>query len=785
MRWTGPIAVVVVGALITGCSSSQSSEGGRTGRSADTSRDSKQAPSDTTPLELPPLDQRDDWGDPIGSPPLLPPEKQQLIDNLDPAAQCADDTPPQPLAPAENQRVLQVVRVVAGCLVVESSVVAAGDLDGLAEAAAEGADVVAASEATHPYLDAIDLSAGSPDPEIGSQQWWLDDLNVAGLDALSVDAATPKVRVAVIDSGIDDSNPDLAGSVALRVPWAGAPTGAPDAAQAHGTHVAGIIAAAAANGEEGRGVARHVEFLDVNFGGESAPSVSEMIDWAVDHGADVINMSFCEVGSDGKLPCRDKPSGATAASIAYARSKAVLVFASAGNCGPANYNNTKTKGASQCGKVKNRLTYPAGYQGVIAVGAYGADGAIAGFSTANESVDVSAPGVDIRSTVFGKTTSTMSGTSQASPMVAGAAAALLAHRPDVNPGRILSGLFAITRDAGAKGWDAEFGSGKIDPLAVATRIDDKTPPPSPATTTTMLPTSNGLAPGELVPDADGSTIRLGYLHPTLGPVTITLESGGFEVSWLQPSVRAVVNATGREVFRWQGAPNTFSTFWFAGLSPGDSPAWPVDGRGNVFFLWNPGRFEGLSFLTPTQDGFDSRGTLIPSGDWAGFYLASLTDVDSDGKYEIDQGFQICEPTCADGIYYSYIWTWDGETYSGRSDPPADDGAQLDASTAEDFLTAYLREAGARHYSSAWSMLSGRYQSKYGSYERFTRFWDSINLVGVNSLASNPTSQSSVTITASLWYEKTTGVRQGEIVEVDLVMVNGAPLIDDYRFVTTT
>ena len=65
----------------------------------------------------------------------------------------------------------------------------------------------------------------------------------------------------------------------------------------------------------------------------------------------------------------------------------------------------------------------------------------------------------------------MSGTSQASPMAAGSAAALLAHRPDINPARVLSGLFAIVRDAGVVRLGQGYGNGKIDPLTVAQRIE--------------------------------------------------------------------------------------------------------------------------------------------------------------------------------------------------------------------------------------------------------------------------------------------------------------------------
>lgn len=441
-----------------------------TAPNAEQSAQSTTIPTGTepAPVVLPAADQRDEWGDPIGGIPPLPQDKQALIESLDPNADCTTSSPSTVAnAPQTGQVVLAIVRVVNGCVLTETAIVPLAELEQRTIAEAAEPDVISAGEATTAFHDTVAV-----DPDQGEQQWWLDDLNVSALDALTVDTNTLKVRVAVIDSGIDDSNTDLAGLVVGRGPWASAPTGQ-SSDDPHGTHVAGIIAATAGNGSLGRGVATDVEFLDVNDRGQYVP---DLIDWAVDHGADVINMSFCEVGSDGNPPCRDTPSDATIGALAWARFKGVVLVASAGNCGPGNYNANQ-KARIQCGGVKNRVTYPAAYGSVISVGAYSADGTIASFSTQNAYVDVAAPGSKIRSTVFGATTAVMSGTSQAAPMVAGAAAALLAHRPDINPARVQSGLFSIVRDAGPQGWDSAYGNGKINPSKVATLIDQGTPPP--------------------------------------------------------------------------------------------------------------------------------------------------------------------------------------------------------------------------------------------------------------------------------------------------------------------
>lgn len=450
--------------------------------------------TDEAPRSLPGADQRDDFGDPIGGPTPFPPDKQQLIDALGPPQDCPSATPNTNEVAGSDQTVLQIVTTLNGCLSIERRVVASADVAKVTAAETAQPDVISVGPASHASID----SSAAADPQTPQQQWWLTDLSVDRLDQLSVDPAAPRVRVAVIDSGIDDTNPDIAGHVVARYP---VPPGSAPFSVPHGSHVAGIIGATAGNRFGGRGVAQHVDFLDATFTYGATPA--ELISWSVVNGAQVINMSFCENTSltpDG--PCDITPNPATLATIAYARSKGVLLFASAGNCGPIEYViDTK------CGKVINRVEYPAAYPGVMGVGSYNSDGTVSGFSNRNDFVDVSAPGDPILSTSLGRATEVLFGTSQATPMVAGAAAAILAHRPDIVPGRVFTGLMLFVRDAGPIGWDSAYGNGRIAPAEVARRIDKGTP--LPVASPDQYPLIQG-ATGDLVTQLQTNLTSAGY-----------------------------------------------------------------------------------------------------------------------------------------------------------------------------------------------------------------------------------------------------------------------------------
>lgn len=219
------------------------------------------------------------------------------------------------------------------------------------------------------------------------------------------------VRVAVVDTGIDLDHPDLAANVLGGKGFVGNTTGDDD--NGHGSHVAGTIAAVGGNSKGVIGVAPGAGLLAVKVldrrGSGSYSAIAEGIDWAVQQGADVINMSL-----GGTLD-----SATLRTSIENARSAGVFMAVAAGNEGTL---------ASQ--------TYPAAYDtAVITVSAE--DPATNGFpSWSNYGVppiDLAGPGVSICSTSKSGGYAVKSGTSMATPHVAGAAALVLEGTPVVDP----------------------------------------------------------------------------------------------------------------------------------------------------------------------------------------------------------------------------------------------------------------------------------------------------------------------------------------------------------------
>lgn len=208
------------------------------------------------------------------------------------------------------------------------------------------------------------------------------------------------VKVAVIDTGIDCSHPDLQCDFSAGTNIVD-PGSAPMDDNEHGTHVAGTIAG---RGEGGPlGVAPEATLIPVKvLDADGAGSLSDIvagINWAAKHGVDVINMSL------------GGPSGSAALerAVKQALNAGVVIVAAAGNSGP----NPDTVG------------FPGGYPGVIAVAASDKNDQVASFSSRGDAVAFIAPGVNITSTIPGGGTKSLSGTSMASPHVAGLAALAL------------------------------------------------------------------------------------------------------------------------------------------------------------------------------------------------------------------------------------------------------------------------------------------------------------------------------------------------------------------------
>ena len=265
------------------------------------------------------------------------------------------------------------------------------------------------------------------------------------------------VRVAVIDTGIDLDHPDLriSGDVSFV---SGTPTGNDD--NGHGTHVAGIIAALdntlGTVGAASQAELYAVKVLDKSGSG-SWSSVISGIQWAVDNDMDIINMSL---GSrSGSTALRNACDQAYAAGV--------LIVAAAGNDGSAR-------------STIDRVIYPAKYYSVIAVGAVDRNLRRASFSSPGPAVEIAAPGVDIYSTYKNGDYSVLSGTSMASPHVAGVAALIIASGiTDTNNGRINDEVRARLQetayDLGNPGRDREFGFGLVD-AAAAVPVPSNQPP---------------------------------------------------------------------------------------------------------------------------------------------------------------------------------------------------------------------------------------------------------------------------------------------------------------------
>lgn len=237
--------------------------------------------------------------------------------------------------------------------------------------------------------------------------------------------------------------------------------------EGHGTHVAGTIAQATNNGVGGAGVAPEASILPIRalgMNGGTMTDVADAIVYAVDQGADVINLSL---GSGGATRLIYN-------AVMYAEQNNVVVVAASGNAG------------------WSRVDYPAGFETVIAVGATDARGEVTRYSNEGPELDLVAPGGDLGADATGDgyvdgvlqetneygnlTYRFYEGTSMAAPHVAGAAA-ILVEMVGNDPDQIRALLTESARDIGRSGFDNTSGWGELDieaavKLASGVAVDD-------------------------------------------------------------------------------------------------------------------------------------------------------------------------------------------------------------------------------------------------------------------------------------------------------------------------
>lgn len=264
------------------------------------------------------------------------------------------------------------------------------------------------------------------------------------------------ITVAVVDTGVDGSVPQLRGGTVLP----GVDTTQPDRPPAdtdcfgHGTFVAGIIAAAPADGTGYAGVAPGVQILPIRCATTDTPNqpgsltpegMAVGIRAAVDGGAKVVNVSASTTEENPDL----------AAAVSYAEERDVLVVASAAN--------SAAKG--------DPVTYPAAYPSVIAVGAVNEAGQHADFSQTGDFVSLVAPGVDVLGLGPGGPGHWKgSGTSYSAPFVAGVAALVRAYRPWLSAAQVKHRLLTTASHPAVALPDPALGWGTVNPLAAVTTV---------------------------------------------------------------------------------------------------------------------------------------------------------------------------------------------------------------------------------------------------------------------------------------------------------------------------
>ncbi|MBB4903964.1 S8 family serine peptidase [Actinophytocola algeriensis] len=500
-------------------------------------------------------------------------------------------------------------------------------------------------------------------------------------DAWAAGHAGDGATVAVLDTGIDVTHPDLSDAVVGARNFTDSDT--EDDRLGHGTHVASIITGA---GDPHRGVAPDAKLLNGkvlgDFGGGQESWIIAGMEWAAGSGADVVNMSLGSFfGSDGTDPMSQAVNRITAET-------GTLFVISSGNSGPGE------------GSVGS----PGAADAALTVGAVDREDQLADFSSRGPRLgdnglkpDITAPGVDIvaakaKNGVIGDPAAdgyvSMSGTSMAAPHVAGAAAILAAQHPDWAADQLKGTLMgsAAPNDALTV---FEQGAGRVDVAAATTATvfahpasidngiaqwphDDDQP-----ITKTVTYTNSGTEPRtlDLAADVDGPGSAAPQGMFTIEPARLTVPAGGQASATVTTDTRVaaadgrytgVVTATGDgqevrtpiaverevesysvtvDVFGFDGAPTDTYLLSFVGLDQQVAVA-PWEEDGTVAARLPKGRYSLSASVYTPRDAQDFRFADI---------LEPAFVVDGDTSFTVDAreakpvGFTVDEPTATSAL----------------------------------------------------------------------------------------------------------------------------------------
>lgn len=378
---------------------------------------------------------------------------------------------------------------------------------------------------------AVHALAAPNDPRFWDQ-YSLEMMQVAR--AWETSPGSARITVAVVDSGVGP-HPDLDGRLLAghSLLESGSPTDVFDR-NGHGTAVSGIIAGRVHDRLGHAGVSQRVRILPVvaldGDGVGTDVGAGNAIVWAVDNGADVVNVSL-----GGQWA-----STALRSAVRYAQAHGVVVVAAVGNDG------------------EEAVRYPAAFPEVIAVGAVGRDSAPLASSNRGQEVDIAAPGSGVLSSGWmdsshrAPTTQSFTGTSFSAAYVTGVAALLLSKDPTLTPQRVQQLLEQGARDVAEPGWDDVSGWGVVDAsaslaLLVGAPIQGDVTAPRPPLEVVVSAAADGVSLDVRVDfaaadDRTGVVVRRTTVRPARAP------SDGALVGELQTgaalTARAVDPATG-------------------------------------------------------------------------------------------------------------------------------------------------------------------------------------------------------------------------------------------------
>jgi subtilisin family serine protease len=520
-------------------------------------------------------------------------------------------------------------------------------------------------------LDYIRKANATPnDPYYGSgDQSYLATVRMPGAWDRSQGSLTPVV--AVIDTGVNGEHPDLTGRTMsgmtfVPTPAEGIPTGANSDDAGHGSMVAGIVAAETSNAEGIAGVAWKAKVMPVKVldstGQGSDSNVIKGIDWAVSHGAKIINLSL---GGPDDSPALHQ-------AVTDAVSKGVFVVVAAGNSG------------------SDEPEYPAAYPEAFAVGATDSQGAVTDFSTYGDWVDVAAPGWGIWSTDMFGGYEFGDGTSFAAPIVSGVAVLIRTQNPTWTPAQIAARLRTTARDAGPRGIDPFYGAGVVDatnalgggsaPEFSMPALGSGEPNDLPSRATAL--TGSASATFAVEGDADWYRIESSALQPVSVTVTPAAYDSNFPqnadpvISVYDQNLGQVVvgdhngpggpelagftappGTTYVKVQNYNGARDTRPYTVSLGRHTGrllNSPTWleqptPQDGATAVADVTGDGRDDVVAIVGAYGDAVIPRGVLVypqtgsgefgpssfyPTADGEAVMRLDVADVDGDGAIDV-------------------------------------------------------------------------------------------------------------------------------------------------------